>query len=200
MAGLPLLAAQSIAKRGAGRRGWPSGLPGGRPFWAALAAGALLATACAARAAGPPSVAAQRGGPARLPLAGLPDSAGGSGLHRTSVGGRWEPAVVAAVANIGFDYLALLCALRRELSGAAVGRSVLGRASPTGLIRGAGGRWKPSGLAAGFVEAGLVGTLSLAGVAGAQALTATLLYRLAAYWLPIPAGGVAYLLFRRRYH
>ncbi len=23
--------------------------------------------------------------------------------------------------------------------------------------------------------------------------------RLAAYWLPIPAGGVAYLLFRRRY-
>jgi uncharacterized membrane protein YbhN (UPF0104 family) len=50
------------------------------------------------------------------------------------------------------------------------------------------------------VEAGLVGTLSLAGVPGAQALTATLLYRLAAYWLPIPAGGVAYLLFRRRYH
>jgi hypothetical protein len=27
-----------------------------------------------------------------------------------------------------------------------------------------------------------------------------LLYRLVAYWLPIPAGGVAYLLFRRRYH
>ena len=31
-------------------------------------------------------------------------------------------------------------------------------------------------------------------------IKATLLYRLAAYWLPIPAGGVAYLLFRRRYH
>jgi uncharacterized protein (TIRG00374 family) len=56
----------------------------------------------------------------------------------------------------------------------------------------------PGGL--GFVEAGLVGTLTLAGVPAAQALTATLLYRLAAYWLPIPAGGVAYLLFRRRYH
>jgi uncharacterized protein (TIRG00374 family) len=55
----------------------------------------------------------------------------------------------------------------------------------------------PGGL--GFVEAGLVGTLTLAGVPAAQALTATLLYRLAAYWLPIPAGGVAYLLFRRRY-
>jgi hypothetical protein len=51
-----------------------------------------------------------------------------------------------------------------------------------------------------FAEAGLVGTLTLAGVPGPQALTATLLYRLAAYWLPIPAGGVAYLLFRRRYH
>jgi uncharacterized membrane protein YbhN (UPF0104 family) len=52
----------------------------------------------------------------------------------------------------------------------------------------------------GFVEAGLVGTLKLAGVPGPRALTATLLYRLVAYWLPIPAGGVAYLLFRRRYH
>jgi AI-2 transport protein TqsA len=56
----------------------------------------------------------------------------------------------------------------------------------------------PGGL--GFVAAGLVGTLKLAGIPGLQALTATLLYRLVAYWLPIPAGGVAYLLFRRRYH
>ncbi len=55
----------------------------------------------------------------------------------------------------------------------------------------------PGGL--GFVEAGLVGTLALAGVSGHDALAATLLYRLAAYWLPIPAGGLAYILFRRRY-
>jgi hypothetical protein len=27
----------------------------------------------------------------------------------------------------------------------------------------------------------------------------TALYRLASYWLPIPAGGVAHLIFRRRY-
>jgi uncharacterized membrane protein YbhN (UPF0104 family) len=45
-----------------------------------------------------------------------------------------------------------------------------------------------------------VGTLTLAGVPGSDALAATLLYRLASYWLPIPAGGVAYLLFRHRYH
>ena len=85
--------------------------------------------------------------------------------------------MVAAVAYIGFDYLALLCALR------AVG------AAP-----------RPSLVVLAYSSAGLVGTLSLAGVGGPQALTATLLYRLAAYWLPIPAGGVAYLLFHRRYH
>jgi hypothetical protein len=55
----------------------------------------------------------------------------------------------------------------------------------------------PGGL--GFVEAGLVGALTLAGVPAHDALTATLLYRLAAYWLPLPAGGIAYVLFRRRY-
>jgi uncharacterized protein (TIRG00374 family) len=55
----------------------------------------------------------------------------------------------------------------------------------------------PGGL--GFVEAGLVGTLTLAGTPAPAAVTATLLYRLVSYWLPIPAGGVAYLLFRRRY-
>ena len=37
------------------------------------------------------------------------------------------------------------------------------------------------------------------GVPSSQALAATLLYRLAAYWLPLPAGAAAYLLFRRRY-
>jgi uncharacterized protein (TIRG00374 family) len=55
----------------------------------------------------------------------------------------------------------------------------------------------PGGL--GFVEAGLVGTLTLAGVPAHEALTATLLYRLVAYWLPLPAGGIAYGLFRLRY-
>jgi len=55
----------------------------------------------------------------------------------------------------------------------------------------------PGGL--GFVEAGLVGTLTLAGVPAHDALTATLLYRLVAYWLPLPAGGIAYVLFRLRY-
>jgi uncharacterized membrane protein YbhN (UPF0104 family) len=55
----------------------------------------------------------------------------------------------------------------------------------------------PGGL--GFVEAGLVGTLTVAGVPGPAALAATLLYRLVSYWLPLPVGGLAYLAFRRRY-
>jgi putative heme transporter len=55
----------------------------------------------------------------------------------------------------------------------------------------------PGGL--GFVEAGLTGTLALAGVGASQAVLATLAYRLVSFWLPIPAGGVAALLHRRHY-
>jgi hypothetical protein len=50
----------------------------------------------------------------------------------------------------------------------------------------------PGGL--GFVEAGLAGTLTLAGLPGGDALAATLLYRLVSYWLPVgcanSAGGM----------
>jgi uncharacterized protein (TIRG00374 family) len=55
----------------------------------------------------------------------------------------------------------------------------------------------PGGL--GIVEASLTGMLVLAGVDSGNAFLATLTYRLAAYWLPLLAGPVAYLLFRRRY-
>jgi uncharacterized protein (TIRG00374 family) len=54
----------------------------------------------------------------------------------------------------------------------------------------------PGGL--GFVEAGLTGLLALAGVNAADAALATLAYRLVSYWLPLPAGGVAYLVHARR--
>jgi hypothetical protein len=33
----------------------------------------------------------------------------------------------------------------------------------------------------------------------AQATLSTLAYRLVSFWAPIPAGGAAYLLHRRRY-
>lgn len=49
------------------------------------------------------------------------------------------------------------------------------------------------------MEAGLAGTLTLSGVPASDAIVATLWYRLLSYWLPIPLGGIAYLLFRRRH-
>ena len=41
--------------------------------------------------------------------------------------------------------------------------------------------------------------LVAAGLNGQDALVATLAYRLVSFWLPMPGGGIAYLLFRRRY-
>lgn len=113
---------------------------------------------------------------------------------RATLGRRARAALLAAIGNTAFDYLALLAALRAVgaepqpslvlLAYAAVEVLALVPATPGGL---------------GFVEAGLVGTLTLAGVPSADALTATLLYRIVAYWLPLPAGAVAYVVFRRRY-
>ncbi|HEY5098855.1 MAG TPA: flippase-like domain-containing protein [Gaiellaceae bacterium] len=113
---------------------------------------------------------------------------------RMTLDERWKGAVLAAVGSTGFDYLALLCALRAMGADPRPSLVLIAYTSAEllALIP-----LTPGGL--GFVEAGLVGTLTLAGVSGRDAVAATLLYRLVAYWLPLPAGGVAYLLFRRRY-
>jgi uncharacterized protein (TIRG00374 family) len=113
---------------------------------------------------------------------------------RTTLDRRWGFALLAAVGNTGFDYLALLCALRAVGVAPRPSLVVLAYAAAELLAQ---IPFTPGGL--GFVEAGLVGTLTLAGAPGPAALSATLLYRLVSYWLPIPAGGVAYLLFRHRY-
>jgi putative heme transporter len=52
----------------------------------------------------------------------------------------------------------------------------------------------PGGL--GFVEAGLTSILVLAGVSSDQAVLGTLLYRLFAFWLPIPLGVLAWTGWR----
>jgi uncharacterized protein (TIRG00374 family) len=113
---------------------------------------------------------------------------------RHTIGERWKTAVLTVAANTGFDYIALLCALR-AVGGQPRPSLVLLAYAATQLL--ALIPLTPGGL--GFVEAGLVGTLTLAGVDPQDALVATLLYRLVSYWLPIPAGGVAYFVFRRRY-
>jgi uncharacterized protein (TIRG00374 family) len=131
----------------------------------------------------------------RNPVAELPEELlSDRDFIRTTLGERWKAAVLAAAGNTGFDYLALLAALRAV--GADPRPSLVLLAYTAGELL-ALIPFTPGGL--GFVEAGLVGTLTLAGVPGPDALAATLLYRLVAYWLPLPAGGVAYLLYRRRY-
>lgn len=107
---------------------------------------------------------------------------------------RWKAATLAAAGNTGFDYLALLLALRAVGADPRPSLVLLAyvAAALVALVP-----LTPGGL--GFVEAGLVGMLTLAGVPGHEALAATLLYRLASFWLPLPAGGLSYVLFQRRY-
>ena len=112
-----------------------------------------------------------------------------------ALGPRWRRALAASVANWGFDYLALVAALifldtnpRFSLVLLAYGAAALLAMIPI----------TPGGL--GFVEAGLASLLVVAGVPAADALLATLAYRIVSYWLPLPAGLGAWLLFRQRYH
>lgn len=131
----------------------------------------------------------------RPPLEGLPERlVDERDLIRRVLGAGWWKALLYSAGNWLLDLTALLIAL------AAVGAQP--RASVVllayvvaaflGMIP-----ITPGGL--GFVEAGLIGTLGLAGIGADQALLATLVYRLASYWLPMLAGAVAYLLHERRY-
>jgi hypothetical protein len=113
---------------------------------------------------------------------------------RASFGARWPFALCGIVGKPGFDFLGLVCCL------AAVGA----RPNPSLVILAYSGAcllalipFTPGGL--GFVEAGLTGLLTLAGASAHQAVVATLAYRLIVFWLPLPLGGIAYLLHRRRY-
>jgi putative heme transporter len=106
-----------------------------------------------------------------------------------------EHPFVAFFATIGkwaFDYLALICVLAAlDLRPQpALVLLAYGAAQLLALIPAT-----PGGL--GFVEAGLVGLLTLAGVNPGEAAVATLGYRLINYWLPLPVGLVAYVLAKR---
>jgi uncharacterized protein (TIRG00374 family) len=129
------------------------------------------------------------------PLTDLPDRlVAERDQVRATLGRRWWEALLSALGNWLFDYLALLAALAAVGSQprptlvllAYVASMVLGMIPIT-----------PGGL--GFVEAGLTATLHLAGVSTADAVLATLAYRLVSYWLPLPAGLIAATLHRRRF-
>jgi hypothetical protein len=122
-------------------------------------------------------------------------------LHRDSrfsvariLGEAWGRALVASAGNWLLDYLALVAALQALDARPRMSVVLLayGAAAVLGMIP-----ITPGGL--GFVEAGLVGALTLAGVPAQDALVATLAYRLVSYWLPLPAGLGAYIAFRVRY-
>ena len=113
---------------------------------------------------------------------------------RHEIGPRWELALGASLARWLFEYGVLvltLCGLSSDPNPALVLLAFV-VASVLGLLP-----FTPGGL--GFVEAGLAATLALAGISTGDALVATLVYRLLTFWLPIPLGGIAAYVFRRRH-
>jgi uncharacterized protein (TIRG00374 family) len=106
----------------------------------------------------------------------------------------WFRAVMATAGRWAFDYSSLLLALLAVGAHPSPSAVLLAFcvAQALALIP-----LTPGGL--GFVEAGLTGTLALAGVAAGDALVAVLAYRLAAYWLPLPVGAVAYVVHGRTF-
>lgn len=87
-------------------------------------------------------------------------------------------ALYAAVAAFG-DHVAVVTVAVVYLAGGAIGS-----AAPT-----------PGGL--GAVEAAISAGLAAAGMSGASAVSAVLLYRLATFWLPVPVGWVSYTWMQR---
>jgi uncharacterized protein (TIRG00374 family) len=131
----------------------------------------------------------------REPLTGLPQKL----LEERNtvvqvLGNKWWQALLAAAGRWVLDYLTLIAAL--YALGATPRASLVLLAFCAAQLLGTM-PLTPGGL--GFVEAGLTGTLALAGVGGGAAVVATLAYRLVSFWLPIPAGAVAAVVHRRRY-
>lgn len=113
---------------------------------------------------------------------------------RADLGKNWWKAVLLVAGRIGLDYFSLLAVLRA--TGTRPNPSlVLLAYSATAVLTLL--PITPGGL--GIVEASLSGLLVLAHVPSGNAVVATLAFRLGSYWLPTMAGGVCYVLYRRRY-
>jgi len=88
-------------------------------------------------------------------------------------------ALIAALWSVG-AHPAILAAAVVFLAG-----NTVGAATPT-----------PGGL--GGVEAVLAAGLTAIGIPAHQAIPAVLLFRMATFWLPIPAGWISYVMLQRR--
>jgi uncharacterized protein (TIRG00374 family) len=111
---------------------------------------------------------------------------------KQALGEQWQRATLYSVGRAMFDFFTLWTALAAFGSDARPSLALLAFASALllGMIP-----FTPGGL--GFVEAGLTGTLVLAGVPGPEAVSVALLYRLMSFWLPIPAGLIAGVIHQR---
>lgn len=133
--------------------------------------------------------------PHHEPLTGVPDRlVSERDLMLKIVGERWKRALLASVLKWLLDLAVLVAALAALGSHPALPLILLAYCVAQLLAQ---IPLTPGGL--GFVEAGLTGTLALIGVDGGDAVLATLAWRLWSYWLPVPVGGLAYWVFRRRY-
>ena len=131
----------------------------------------------------------------RRPMTDLPERlVDERDLIRRVLGVGWWQALLYSAGNWLLDLVALLFALAAV--GAEPRASVVLLAYVVAAFLGMV-HITPGGL--GFVEAGLVGTLGVAGVPADQAVLATLVYRLVSFWLPMPVGAFAYYLAARRY-
>ena len=113
---------------------------------------------------------------------------------RDALQSSWRRALPAALGNQLFDFLALYVSI------IAVGAYPAPTLVLLAFVAGAALAMvpiTPGGL--GFVEAGLTGVLTIAGVSPDHAVLAVLLYRLFSYWIPLPAGLVASTAFARRH-
>ena len=102
-----------------------------------------------------------------------------------AVGPKWKRALAATIGRWAFDYGILLAALAAVGSTPRAALVLLAFCAAQLLAQ---IPVTPGGL--GFVEAGLTGTLVLAGVSASDAVIATLAYRLFTYWLTLPLGLV----------
>jgi uncharacterized membrane protein YbhN (UPF0104 family) len=113
----------------------------------------------------------------------------------SSFQGRRSRAMTAAAGNRMFDFAALVAALTALGAHARPSQvmMVYAVAQALALIP-----LTPGGL--GFVESGMTTLLVLIGVTADQAVVGTLLYRLIAFWLPIPLGALLWAGWRLNLH
>ena len=110
-----------------------------------------------------------------------------------TLGPRWKGALAATVGRWAFDYATLMAALAAVGADPRPGLVLLAFSGAQVLSQ---IPITPGGL--GFVEAGLTTMLALAGVPAGDAVLATFAYRLFSYWLPLPAGLVAFAAHRKQ--